>query len=100
MGCALALGCAKQGEGERCDLNNADQDCEPGLVCRGEAQLSIKGRGIALCCPIGTGSTVDACRAGTQLPPEPDAGLTPEPPPPDAAAAPESPTDAAADAAP
>ena len=89
IGCALALGCAKQGEGERCDLNNADLDCEPGLVCRGEDQLSIKGRGIALCCPFGTGSTVDACRAAPQLPPEQDAGIIPEPP-----------ADAAVDAAP
>lgn len=94
IGCALALGCAKQGAGERCDLNNADLDCEPGLVCRGEAQLSIKGRGIALCCPIAPGTTVDACRAGPQLPPE----LPPEPVP-DSGLTPESPADAAADAA-
>jgi len=81
LGLLLALGCAKQGEGERCDQNNADLDCEPGLVCRGEAQLSIKGRGVALCCPIGATTTVDACRATTTLPPEPppaDSG-TPEP---------------------
>lgn len=81
LGFLLAIGCAKQGEGERCDQNNADLDCEPGLVCRGEAQLSIKGRGFALCCPIAPGSTtVDACRAGPQLPPEqlPDAAPPPE----------------------
>ncbi|HKO91741.1 MAG TPA: hypothetical protein VJU61_11335, partial [Polyangiaceae bacterium] len=76
IGCLLALGCAKQGVGERCDQNNADLDCEPGLVCRGEAQLSIKGRGIALCCPIGAGAaTVDVCRAGSPLPSE----MLPEP---------------------
>ena len=91
IGLALALGCAKQGEGERCDQNNADLDCEPGLVCRGEAQLSIKGRGIALCCPIGAGTTVEACRAAPPLPSEPDAG-PPELPP--DAAPPEFPADA------
>ena len=73
---ALVWGCSKQKEGERCDLANADQDCETGLVCLGETQLSIKGRGIALCCPqFAANTTVDACRATASLPPEPDAGL-------------------------
>ena len=93
IGCALALGCAKQGAGERCDRDNADQDCEPGLVCRGESQLSIKGRGVALCCPIAPGApTVDACRAGSQLPSE-------MMPPPSVDAGPVPPVDAGNDAA-
>jgi hypothetical protein len=80
---ALGWGCSKQGEGERCDIANADLDCETGLVCLGETQLSIKGRGVALCCPqFAANTTVDACRATASLPAEPDAGLmlpTPEP---------------------
>ena len=94
LGFALAFGCAKQGEGERCDQNNADLDCEPGLVCRGESQLSIKGRGVALCCPIAPGTTtVDACRAASPLPSEM------LPPPAIVDAGPVSPVDAGADAA-
>jgi hypothetical protein len=82
---ALAWGCAKQAEGERCDQNNGDLDCDTGLVCRGKEQLSIVGTGaIALCCPRIGDPTVAACRAGATLPPEPDAGQvqeTPEPEP-------------------
>lgn len=79
---ALLVGtaCSKQGEGERCDINNGDLDCDTGLICVGEEQISITGTGVALCCPI-TDPTVDACRANTTLPPEPDAGITPPPPP-------------------
>jgi hypothetical protein len=79
---ALGWGCAKQAEGERCDVNNGDLDCDTGLVCRGEAQLSIQGRGFALCCPSTGTSKVDACQAAPVLPdeqlPEP-AAETPAP---------------------
>ncbi len=72
----LALfGCGKQGEGERCDLNNGPLDCEAGLFCAPADQLSIEdGRGVALCCPIPPSQpSVDACRAGgSELPPDPD----------------------------
>jgi hypothetical protein len=68
----LALsGCGKQAEGERCDLNNGPNDCEPGFYCAPADQLSIEdGRGVALCCPIPpTQPSVDACRAGgSELP--------------------------------
>lgn len=77
----LGTGCSKQAEGERCDINNGNLDCETGLVCAGEEEISITGRGVGLCCPI-TNPTVDACRADTSFPPEPDAGLPPAPPPP------------------
>ena len=76
----LGLGCSKQAEGERCDQNNGDLDCESGLLCVGEEQISITGTGFALCCPV-TNPTVDACRANTGLAPEPDAGLPPLPEP-------------------
>jgi hypothetical protein len=78
--CALALctllgvACSKQGEGERCDTNSGNLDCESGLICRGEAQE----RGVALCCPPDdTQATVDACRAGAQLPPDEGTPVTP-----------------------
>jgi hypothetical protein len=69
----FGIGCSKQAEGERCDLNNgALGDCEVGLACVGEEQLSITGTRVALCCPIPpTAPTVDACRANTALPEEP-----------------------------
>jgi hypothetical protein len=78
----VCLGCSKQGEGERCDTNSDDLDCESGLVCRGADQLSIEGRGVALCCPPnGVPPSVDACRAGTPLPNDPDDPV-PDPVPP------------------
>ena len=69
---ALAcLACAKQAEGERCDTNSDDLDCESGLICRSSDQLSIEGRGVALCCPPdGVPPSVDACRAGSGDPPD------------------------------
>jgi hypothetical protein len=77
---ALLSACSEQGEGERCDLNNGTLDCASGLTCR------LQGPGVSLCCPPNDGTpTVDACRAGAQLPPdEPpasvgDAGVTPAP---------------------
>ena len=73
--CALLISaCGKQGEGERCDINNSSLDCESGLRCLSGDQLNIEnGRGVALCCPIeGIQPTVDACLAGTtQLPQDP-----------------------------
>ena len=47
-------------------------DCDTGLACIGEEQLSITGTGVALCCPLPPiAPTVDACRANTSLPEEP-----------------------------
>lgn len=91
---AFSWGCAKQAEGDRCDLNNGDLDCDTGLLCRGEADLSLRGtgKGIALCCPISSVDIkVEACRAGVPFldpapeePPVtvlPDAGQTTTPAP-------------------
>lgn len=74
---ALLSACSKQGEGERCDLNSGNLDCDTGLVCRSADQLSISGtRGVALCCPQdGVEPSVNACRAGAILPPDPDPQL-------------------------
>ena len=69
---ALLAACSKQGQGERCDLNSGNNDCEADLICRSAEQLSITGgRGVALCCPPDdVEPSVDACRAGADLPPE------------------------------
>jgi hypothetical protein len=66
------FGCAKQQEGERCDPNSGNLDCDTGLVCRSGDQLSIAaGPRAALCCPPeGVPPSVDACRAGAVLPPD------------------------------
>lgn len=82
----LLSACAKQGEGERCDLNNGGLDCDTGLICISADQLSLEDRrGVAVCCPAGNAlATVDACRAGSELVEEPplvDAGQTPPAPP-------------------
>jgi hypothetical protein len=62
---ALVLACSKQGEGERCDQNSGNLDCETGLICRGAEQLSNIEQGASLCCPPdGVAPTVNACRAG------------------------------------
>jgi hypothetical protein len=81
----IVTACSKQKEGERCDLNSGSPDCETGLICRSADQLSIQGRGVALCCPPDdVAPTVNACRAGADLPddempvepaPSPDAGV-------------------------
>lgn len=96
--CLTLAACSKQGQGERCDLNNGDLDCEGDLLCKGEASLNISGRGVALCCPRVTDeSTVDACRQTAMLMPEGDAGPEPTPvplpeptPEPDAGAQPDA----------
>jgi hypothetical protein len=87
LACALILtACGKQGEGERCDLNSGSLDCETGLVCRSADQLSITGRGWALCCPPDdVQPTVNACRAGAELPADDDP-VTQPPTGPDASA--------------
>ena len=84
--CVMGVqGCGKQGEGERCDRNNVNQDCEAGLACR---EVSP---GVQLCCTDPATSTVDACRSGGTDLPEDD-----ENPPaqPEDAAAPPAPADA------
>jgi hypothetical protein len=69
---ASLFGCSKQGEGERCDLNSGNLDCDTGLICRSGDQLNIGiGEGFALCCPPdGVAPSVNACNAGAELPAE------------------------------
>jgi hypothetical protein len=81
LSCLMFLsGCAKQSEGDRCDQNSGNLDCDTGLICRSGDQLGLSGRGVALCCPPdGVPPTVNACRAGATLPTElePDQPQTP-----------------------
>lgn len=67
-----ALGCGPQKEGERCDLANASEDCEAGLVCVSAAQLGLDGElDSALCCPQSEAQiTRSECGAGASLPAE------------------------------
>ena len=93
--CLVFAGCSKQGQGERCDQNNGNLDCEGDLICKGEGQLSLQGqtRGVGLCCPPSSDEgTVEACRATQPLPPDVDAGPTETPaqPTPDAGAQPDA----------
>jgi len=82
LGASLAIACSKQGEGERCDPNSGSLDCDTGLICRTADQLSIVGRGVALCCPPDdVVPTVNACSAGAVLPDEEEQPTEPAPTP-------------------
>lgn len=66
-----SFACGKQQQGERCDPNSGNLDCDTGLICRTADQLSIVGRGVALCCPPDDVTpSENACRAGAELPGE------------------------------
>jgi hypothetical protein len=56
--CLTAIGCGKQGEGERCSVDNPNnEDCEAGLICTPGSELN---RQTDVCCPE-SGSTEPAC---------------------------------------
>lgn len=58
-----AVACAKQGEGERCDLLSAGEDCEDGLVC---TSLEDRNQGVgAVCCPTGRDSNNPICKGNS-----------------------------------
>ena len=59
----LLPACSNQAEGERCDLDNANLDCESGLICKSVQSLGGTGEG-AICCPEGSPG-VAACRPGS-----------------------------------
>jgi hypothetical protein len=62
---AVALGafggCAGSAEeGEACDRDNGNADCESGLICRGEWEIRAKE---SVCCPAPPAKpSVDACK--------------------------------------
>jgi hypothetical protein len=64
LGGALVLGCAKQGEGERCDLLAAgNADCDSGLVC--VAAEDLVDQSTDRCCPPeGEGTSDSRCARG------------------------------------
>ena len=51
------FGCSLQGEGERCDSQNGDLDCQTGLTCVSSKDL---GGSADICCPP-AGSTNPEC---------------------------------------
>ncbi len=66
LGGALVPGCAKQGEGDRCDLLAAgNDDCDTGLVC--VLASDLVDQSTDRCCPpVGEGFSNSRCaRSGT-----------------------------------
>lgn len=57
---ALFAACSQQGEGERCTIENGNDDCGEGLVCTSAEQL---GGNADICCPP-SGSEEPACIPG------------------------------------
>ncbi|MCE7891875.1 MAG: hypothetical protein DYH12_19595, partial [Sorangiineae bacterium PRO1] len=55
-----APGCAKQGEGDRCDPLNGNQDCESGLICVSGAEL-VDDSADRCCPPVGQTISSDSC---------------------------------------
>jgi hypothetical protein len=47
---SFAMACSDQGEGERCDTENGNADCEGSLVCTSGIGLRL-GDGVSRCCP-------------------------------------------------
>jgi hypothetical protein len=66
LGAALVPGCAKQGEGERCDQQAAgNEDCDSGLVCVLASDLADESTD-RCCPPEGEGTSDSRClRGGT-----------------------------------
>jgi len=57
--------CSNQAEGERCDVNNNDDDCQEGLICTSSREL---GGSADYCCPPGQGtSELPECTLGGGL---------------------------------
>lgn len=53
----LAVACSNQAEGERCDRNNEDEDCQDGLVC---TSSQVLGGSADICCPENLGDSENA----------------------------------------
>jgi hypothetical protein len=58
-----APGCSRQAEGDRCDSQNGNADCEDGLVCRTAGSLNAPSD---VCCPATGDATTAACRGQSQ----------------------------------
>lgn len=64
---AVVAGCASQGEGERCDDNNGNVDCEQDLIC---TRVGLGSDHV--CCPAAPPVTAPVCN--TTSSPTPDGG--------------------------
>jgi hypothetical protein len=79
----LALSaCSNNGEGDRCQVNNNNDDCQDGLICLASSQVNPSYNNSDRCCPVDrTKSTHPACTllqnpvAGDSAPPA-DTGPT------------------------
>lgn len=68
----VSTSCGRRGEGQRCDMNNFNEDCAAGLQC-----VPLEGstiRNAAVCCPPDD-PTKEAC-FGSDLGLRDDAGAT------------------------
>jgi hypothetical protein len=72
--------CSNNGEGERCQFNNNNDDCQDGLVCLPSSQVNPSYNSSDRCCPVDRSTaTHPACTllqnavAGDSAPP-PDTG--------------------------
>ena len=62
---SLGAGCAKQAEGERCDLaSSGNADCDGDLTCF--AQTSLHDADVDRCCPADGTSTHVNCQLATE----------------------------------
>lgn len=63
----LIASCTGQGEGQRCQSDNNDDDCQSGLTCG--PPRSGSGSNFQVCCPpLGQPVTEDLCRQGSTGP--------------------------------
>jgi hypothetical protein len=79
---AIVTACSNQAEGERCDFENGNDDCQEGLVCVESRELVQGVNQGDRCCPVDrTKATHPACKIGatigTDATPPPDTGPAP-----------------------
>jgi hypothetical protein len=83
---AVAVACSNASEGERCEVNNNNDDCTSGLRCVPAAEVNQPYNTADRCCPenranashpactlgpsIGTSATTDASAAATATQPD------------------------------
>jgi hypothetical protein len=75
-GLGVVTACSNYGEGERCDVNNNNDDCQNPLQCTPKAQINAPFNSSDRCCPVDRATaTHPAC---TQLQATIDAAAPPE----------------------
>jgi hypothetical protein len=65
---AIATACSNQGEGERCEIENGDEDCDTsaGLICWPETQL--RNASSDRCCPADRSkATHPVCKTAVEI---------------------------------